>query len=140
MATKIKLNESQLKYIISSIISEERRKFFKPKQEMSPAHKEELIKVFDEFGTSNPRLLYPKLIEYHDTLFDRGASPDKLLDISYIIGLLELYYDVKEGPDPQNRVRRPRVEPEKLEKGVTYIPQEKEKFADRFKFKRGDIM
>ncbi len=141
MSRVIKLNESQLKQIISDILLEERKKFFPPLYEMMPNHKEIIQNAFDTFETDNPKELHPKLKKYKDEIQKLDSSPDLELAITYLISLLEEYYGLGEivRADRTNRIPNKNSEP--LTKGVTYVQNnsDKRKFEDRYKFKRGDL-
>lgn len=141
MSKLIKLSESQLKQIISDILSEERKRFIPPTHEMMPNHKEIILNAFKAFEIDNPRDLYPKLKKYKDELQKLDSSPDLELAVTYLISLLEEYYGLGEivRPDRTNRPSNKNSEP--LTKGVTYISNKLDgrKFEDRYKFRRGDI-
>lgn len=136
----IKLSEYQLKEIINNILLEERKRFFPPKMEMMPNHKEILEKLYETYGTNNPYIIYEKLKKYGEELKQMDAMPSMELEIAFVLGLLEQYYSVKEivRPDRSNRPRR--TEPE-LQKGVTYVNTEPtgRKFDDRFKVRFNDM-
>lgn len=141
MSRVIKLNESQLKQIISDILLEERKKFFPPLYEMMPNHKEIIQNAFDTFETDNPKELYPKLKTYKYEIEKLDSSPDMELAITYLLSLLEEYYGLGEIVRPDRTKREPNKNSEPLNKGVTYITDKPKgrKFDDRFKFKRGDL-
>lgn len=141
MSRVIKLNELQLKQIISDILLEERKKFFPPLYEMMPNHKEIIQNAFDTFETDNPKELHPKLKKYKDEIQKLDSSPDLELAITYLISLLEEYYGLGEIVRPDRTNRSPNKNSELLTKGVTYIQDNpnKRKFEDRYKFKRGDL-
>ena len=141
MSKNIHLSEIQLKKIISDILSEERKKFFRPLFPMMPNNKEIIDNAFSVFETSNPKDLYPKLKKYKKEIEKLDSSPDMELAITYLISLLEEYYGLGEiiRPDRVNKPDNKNSEP--LNKGVTYISDKPDgrKFEDRYKFRRGDI-
>jgi len=140
MKKTIILTENQLKNIIINQLLEDRKPFFISKNDLKlpPEQSDRILKYSDEWKTRKPQKLYDILKRYlEDASKYYTLDPKIELEISNVMTLLKDYYDIDTRDLNQVKSRRNKVEPSIEEPKVEEPP--KPKFADRFKFKPGDL-